>query len=264
MSEWSVAAPSPTPTASIPQRPLRAIGVVVPAHNEERDIHACLDAIAIAAAALTPDVSVRVVIVLDDCSDYTADIVARTGRRWQTELRRPQIHTIKTGDRNVGAARAAGCREVLRCFPLVPRDRVWLASTDADSTVPAHWLAHQAAIHHTGTVAWVGTVDLATPHNLGPADLRRYRNTYTTWDSPTHPHVHASNLGIRSDIYQQVGGFRPIRTGEDHDLVARLDPSRHKITRGLEAPVATSTRPQGRAPRGFADYLHHLIASPDV
>jgi hypothetical protein len=84
---------------------------------------------------------------------------------------------------------------------------------------------------------------------------------YQDWDGLSHPHVHGTNLGIRGDVYQQIGGFRQDRTGEDHDLISRLTQTGLPIIRGTEAPALTSTRRHGRAPEGFANFLQILIAA---
>ncbi|RYF66523.1 MAG: glycosyltransferase, partial [Comamonadaceae bacterium] len=103
------------------------IGIVIPAHNEAGLVGASLTAAL--AAASHPDLggeAVEIVVVLDDCSDATADIVAR----WP-------VHSVPVALRNVGAARAAGAQLLLE------RGARWLAFTDADSRVGSDWLVQQ-------------------------------------------------------------------------------------------------------------------------
>ena len=45
--------------------------------------------------------------------------------------------------RNVGVARAVGFAEVIARESGRPAQQLWLTTTDADSTVPADWLAEQ-------------------------------------------------------------------------------------------------------------------------
>ena len=74
------------------------IGVVIPAHNEERHITACLSSIL--TAARHPGLlgrEVRVVVVLDDCSDDTARLVCGM-----------DVSTVNVSFQNVGKARATG------------------------------------------------------------------------------------------------------------------------------------------------------------
>lgn len=80
-----------------------------------------------------------------------------------------------------------------------------------------------------------------------------------------HPHVHGANLGIRADVYEAIGGWSPLRTGEDAERVARAESSKTvRILRTGQVPVWTSSRPVGRAPAGFADYLSALPGSGGV
>ena len=57
---------------------IELIGVVVPASNERQLIGACLDALARARTHLrrhVDGVDVRTIVVLDSCTDGTADVV---------------------------------------------------------------------------------------------------------------------------------------------------------------------------------------------
>ena len=96
--------------------------VVVPARDEAVSIDACLTAIDLAAG--WSDVPVQIVVVADGCLDDTA---ARARRH-------PGVTVLETPGSNVGGARAAGARHALR------HGATWLASTDADSVVPANWI----------------------------------------------------------------------------------------------------------------------------
>lgn len=63
------------------------IGVVIPAHNEEQSLHACLDALLVAASHPALGVPVRILVVLDSCADGSASVAANYGvrhlaRRW--------------------------------------------------------------------------------------------------------------------------------------------------------------------------------------
>jgi len=78
------------------------LAVVIPARNEERRLESCLLALraAIRRLRLFDDaVPVRVVLVLDGCTDRTAAVATR----W------PSVQVLVTEHGRVGAARAAGC-----------------------------------------------------------------------------------------------------------------------------------------------------------
>lgn len=221
-----------------PSRRSRSVGVVVPARDEEAGVARCLTGLARAAARLGPSHRVTVLVVLDSCRDRTEAVVRATGQAWAAAGSHPALHWVHTPDGNVGAARALG-------FSRLGRDWHWLATTDADSVVPNHWLAHQLAVRHTGADAWLGTVTLTG----------LYHPCATAWDllgMSRHPHVHGANMGWRPAAYTGCGGFAPLATGEDVDLARRLDAGGWRVTRGLGAPVSTSSRAVGRAPAGFA------------
>lgn len=54
------------------------------------------------------------------------------------------------------------------------------------------------------------------------------------------------------------GGFRALPSGEDVDLVKRFEAAGYSIHRDTYLSVITSARTQGRATRGFAQYLADL------
>ena len=229
---------------------IQAAGVVIPAHNEEDLLPACLAALREAARQVAP-VPVHVIVVADSCTDQTARRAARSGAA-----------VLPIEARCVGAARAAGMREVLRrTWPLDPAT-VWLASTDADTLVPPGWLSGQLRHAAAGWDAVVGTVAVTDwaghPPHL-PAVFRQHYGHRRD----SHPHVHGANLGCTGRAYQAAGGFPPIATAEDHALVTALSAAGSRILRSTELSVRTSARPHARAPRGFSHLLSSLaVAGP--
>lgn len=217
------------------------VGVVVPAHDEEDEIGGCLDALVVAAAH--PDlagVEVRLVVVLDACSDRTSIRCAERG-----------VATVSVAFRDVGRARAFGVAAVTR------GDRsdasTWIASTDADSQVAPDWLAAQLRLRAAGADVIFGVVDVLHPT---PA----FRAHYTGADGPgPHRHVHGACLGLSLAAYVQVGGFRPRQVGEDQDLADRVDAHGGlTIVRSTAVRVLTSDRRVSRVRGGFADVLVDL------
>ena len=70
--------------------------------------------------------------------------------------------------------------------------------------------------------------------------------------------MHGANLGLRGSAYLEVGGFRPMPSDEDVDLVRRL---RSHTTRWVATDtvrVASSARRNPRCRGGFSDYLGAL------
>ncbi|MGQ4435635.1 glycosyltransferase [Streptomyces sp. SAS_260] len=228
-----------------------AVAVVVPAHNEEDRIGACLRSVRRAAARVAP-LPVVTVVAADACTDATAVVAARAG-----------AHVVHLEHRSVGAARAAGTAHALHLLAGGGRP-VWLAMTDADTTVPDTWLADQLDWARQGHDVVLGTIRLAGGSRRLTAlhDARYFRTRPAGTGEPwSHPHVHGSNLGLSATAYLRVGGFAALPTGEDHDLVSRLAAQGHRIVRTDRHPVRTAARLRGRAPDGLADLLATLRPS---
>lgn len=219
--------------------------VVVPVHDEQEVLGACLEAIETAAARVRAREAaaprVQVVVVLDACTDASAEVAAAHG-----------VRTVHCGARSVGAARALGVDTGTAGRAPDRWERTWVATTDADSRVPASWLDdHLAAAEH-GHDLLVGPVQPDAAGLDAPvlaAWHERHRGGRL--------HVHGANLGVRLSAYRAVGGFADLGTGEDVELVrALLEAGTPAVRQGR--PVITSAREHGRAPDGFAGYLRAL------
>ena len=240
-------APTPHDPTADPTRggciPVAEVTVVVPAHDEQDHLAACLRSLDAAAARVLP-LPVRVVVVADDCTDRTADVV----RGFSPEVATVELRTVRL--RRVGAVRAAGFTGA----PAGPGS--WYATTDADSLVPAGWLRAQldsAARHHV----FVGTVDVVDWSTRPPWLASAYAARYHPAASP-HRHVHATNLGIRATTYWAAGGFPDVEAHEDVALVREAEAVGALVDWSLAAPVVTSARHSDRTPTGFSEYLDRL------
>lgn len=227
-----------------------AICAVVPAHNEQALIGACLDALVVAARhARTeyPDVRVRIVVVADSCTDDTALIASAT----------PGIDVLSLHAKTVGAARAEGVDFALTAFghdPAFDATGVtgWIANTDADSAVPENWFTTHIELAQSGVDVLVGTVrpdfyDLT----LQQIDAWEARHT------PGMPngHVHGANLGIRASTYLTAEGFQQLAEHEDVDLVTRARARGARVLATAGCEVLTSGRQVGRTPGRYARHL---------
>ena len=231
---------------------IEAVGVVVPAHDEEELLPACLAGLAEAAAMATaerPGLRVRIVVAADACGDGTVAVAERAG-----------AEVVSLTARNVGLARAAGLDALLR--PGSPGEppapgTLWLATTDADSVVPANWLSGQLRQAEAGWDAVVGTVTVTNWTGYADTAVREFARRYGTWQD-WHPHVHGANLGFTAAAYQAVGGFPALRTGEDRALVRSFQASGFRVLRSAAVSVITSARARYRAPAGFGHDLATL------
>ena len=222
-------------------------GVVVPAHDEAELLPACLAALR--SAAGVAGVPVRLLVVADACTDATAAVAAAAG-----------AEVIPIRARNVGAARAAGLARLLRTEDTDPA-AMWLATTDADTVVPPGWLRRQLGYAGQGWDVVLGTVAVTDWAGHPPHAPAVFEARYAFGAGP-HPHVHGANLGIRASAYLAAGGFRPLRTAEDHALLAAATEAGCQVLQAADITVETSARRQARAPRGFSHALRALAAEP--
>lgn len=225
-----------------------ALAVVVPAHQEELLLDACLRSVLAALdSSSVPPAARHVVVVADACTDGTERIARAAG-----------AHVVATEHRNVGAARRAGAAYALRLMEGTDPERAWLASTDADTLVPRRWIAEQIG-HARDSDAVVGTVRVRDWSPRDPGAGRRFDRMYPRGEGGTHPHVHGANLGVRASAYTDAGGFPPLACSEDLALVAALEAAGHRVRRPRDLPVTTSARSDPRARGGFGDYLSRAL-----
>ncbi len=217
------------------------LGIVIPAHNEESAIDRCLTAARTAAEhPLLGGEEVRIVVVLDSCTDDTASRVAACG-----------VRSFAIAARNVGRARALGA-----ALQIAEGAR-WLAFTDADTEVAPDWLAQQLALDVDAVCGTVAVSDWS-PHGMHASLLsRHFIETYT--DADGHRHIHGANLGVSASAYLSAGGFKDLACSEDVALVVALEASGASIAWSARPRVVTSARREGRAVGGFADALSRAV-----
>ncbi len=216
---------------------IRHIAVLIPARDEQDRIERCLPSVL--AARRDCPVEVSITVVADGCLDHTAAVARRFS----------EVRLVETASSNVGTARRTAAQHALASLPIAP-ESVWLANTDADSTVPENWLTVQLRHADEGYDVVIGTVR-PDPDEY-PEELRRdWERTHIR--GRPNGHVHGANLGVRASAYLQAGGYRPLPEHEDVDLVERLAGRRQLASD--EAEVITSARLVGRTPGGYAGYL---------
>lgn len=259
-----------TALAAVESEPcIEAVGVVVPARDEQDHIGACLTSVRRAVAALPDTVAVAVAVVLDRCTDATPERVADLLADWPEAIalapdaaagraHDPDVVALRRGD-GVGAVRNRGLQAVLNRLAAHPPAATWLLSTDADTTVPPDWaLAH---LEHAadGVHAVAGLADLAGVDHLAADALVRYGAIVDRGlHGQTHRHVYGANLGVRADAFLAVGGFPGNGAGEDHGLWRRLRGAGYTVAHPVGVRVHTSARLRGRARDGLADLLRSL------
>lgn len=230
-----------------------AVGVVVPARDEEDLIGSCVDAVLTALEAVP--VAAAVCVVLDRCTDRTAAraLAAHRGRAAALGL------LTSSDPCTVGALRNHGIAWLTGHLAAHPAERTWLLSTDADTIVGPGWVRDHLRHAADGAHAVAGLADLDDTGHLTPAARLAYtRILGDGTHGDHHSHVYGANLGIRADTFRAVGGFPPVPHGEDHGLVARVRLGGFRLVTALDGRVRTSARVAGRCGDGLAGLLAGL------
>jgi len=222
------------------------VAVLIPARNEEDLLPLCLHSILIATAALPASVRSEVIVLADSSVDRTSKIAS--------EILGSRGRVVNTSVGTVGTARRLAARYILTRNK-GPLNRLWLANTDADCIVPPSWIADQLRLPAGRTEAIAGTISVDSFEEHQPEVADRFRAAYLIATDGTHTHVHGANIGVRADAYCRAGGWKDLRTPEDHDLWRRLIRIGARTVPTARIEVVTSGRRIGRAPEGFAGAL---------
>jgi len=181
------------------------VSVVVPFHNAESTLGACLDAIGSQNISRS---TYEVIAVNDGSDDRSAEIASRPGVRLLTQ-----------DNRGAPAARNAGVREAVG---------EWIAFTDADCIPSRGWLRTLLATVKSRKPAALGA---AGPVVGQPSDARasRFVDISGGLDSERHlshprfPFAPSGNVMYRKSALEAVGGFDERFAAYDAcDLHARL------------------------------------------
>lgn len=235
-----------------------AVGIGVPARDEEGTIGACLAALAAASGRVA--VPVHVVVVADGCADATAAeaaaALAGAGRLTGEVLERPPLGVARARalalDAAVAATRAGGHRSAT----------TWLATTDADTVVDPSWLRTHLRWAARGHDAVAGLVGVDWSGHDPDLPGRYLASLSGAGTGLGHGHVHGANLGVRASWWERVGGCGTDLCGEDHELWRRLRRAGARTIGVDDLLVVTSGRTESRVDGGFASYLAALRADP--
>jgi glycosyltransferase involved in cell wall biosynthesis len=231
------------------------VGVVIPAHDEALRI-----ARAIAAVTRALDhpslagTRVALVVVADASTDTTAERAqaAMSGRG----------EVIEIAEHSAGAARRAGFDRLIAASAGLDAASVWFATTDADTLVPYDWIERQTQWWRRGADAVAGLVTPISWQQQSLTARRRYETHMSRLGTGHgHPHVHGANLAMTGDAYCAAGGVPTLASGEDHALWKAIAATGRRALHAGDVVVETSTRREGRAPRGFSQLLRTLGAT---
>jgi glucosyl-3-phosphoglycerate synthase len=228
--------------------------VVIPARDEERQIAACLTAL---AAQTVPREAFETILVADACVDATAHVARLSAAALGLRL------TLLDGPgQGAGAARRAGMD--LAAARLLERglEDGLIACTDADTRPDPHWLACQLQHVRAGARAIAGLIELEPEESarLPPNVLRRRERDAaerlgrirSVDPAAAHHHFAGASMAVTAGVYRDVGGLEPVVGLEDAMFATRLADRGISILRATDVRVRTSARARGRAPRGLS------------
>ena len=242
--------------------------VVVPAHDEEDLVGACVTAL-VNQRGVRPG-EYEVLLLLDHCTDRTEEHARAAAAGSDTPL-----HLLQSGERGVGATRRAGMGAASDRLDSLRRPQGLIACTDADSVPAPDWVAAQLAVADRGARAIGGRIELSAAEGavLGPGVLarrarqaRRRHLRLLGADTPAgstfeHWQFSGASMAVTAQTYRSVGGMSRRLALEDEAFERALHVAGIPIQRSLAVRVTTSGRLRGRAPAGLAHDLAEAVRS---
>ena len=228
--------------------------VVIPARNEEHLIPRALEAL---ARQTVPRASFQTILVLNGCTDHTEGVAVDVAARLDLEL-----SVLRSPAIGAGPARRAGMDTGAERLLELGREHGLVACTDADSRPDPDWLERQLQHVRNGARAIAGLIELdeddsralpeAVLRRRSRDAARRLRRVREREPAAGHHHFAGASIGVTAAVYRQVGGLEPVAALEDATFEARLRAHGIAILRAADVRVRTSSRTDGRAPRGLA------------
>lgn len=240
---------------------LPAVSVCVPLRNEQEALPLLLAAL---ARLDLPRVRLATFFLLDSCTDDSDRVLRRAAPSFPHPMTIARIGP--SADANAGRARRAAIALGLDHARSSP-DGI-LLSTDADSEPRSDWV--RAAVRGLALADVVAgrVVRSAADRDVSQSKVEAYFDRLhalrraidpVPWDTPIGSHHSgAANLGIKVDVYEQLGGFKPLRSGEDAVLIDDASRAGMRVRRDPSMVVETSSRRDGRAPGGLAAALRDI------
>jgi hypothetical protein len=247
--------------------------VAIPVKNERERLPACLRSLA--AQEGVDFAEVAVLVLLNNCTDGTADVVQALAPDLPFRLECHEVE-LEADKANAGWARRLAMDAAAR---IAAPDGV-LLTTDADTLLHCDWIEanlKEIAAGHDAVAGYV-MADADELMELPPAILERGRleweyqqlaaeldarvdcEAHDPW--PRHNQNCGASAAVTLRAYRLIGGLPPRPVGEDRalfEMIRRID---GKIRHSLEVQVKTSARTDGRACGGLADEIR-LRTDPD-
>ena len=252
---------------------MRAV-VCIPARDEAERLPRLLRSLA--AQAGLPG-ALRVVVIANNCTDGTPEIVRRLeaeGALAPLALRLVEAR-ITGAEAHVGTARRMALEAGADWLAEDGADGV-LLTTDADAWVPPDWVAaNLVALEQADVVGGRLVIDADAEIEPALADLHarieRYWSAVRALEDILDPPAHdpaprhgdhtAASLAVRASLYRAVGGLPAIPCGEDNALVACLTRAGARLRHCPRVQVHVSDRREGRVTGGMATEMERRAAA---
>lgn len=257
--------------------------VIIPARDEASGIEATLDSLAAQRALdgepLAPD-CFEILLLANNCRDNTAHLA----REWAARHREIQLEVSEVEwDETracVGYARRALMNAACARFHSLPQTGAprAICSTDADTRVAPHWIAHTLEELRLGADAVGGrillqrephdetrrTYLLDTAYRLLRAQLESAIDPQIGDGWPRHFQFFGASLAIRPEVYVQIGGLPDVRCLEDMALETALNQGDFVVRHSPNVVALTSARRNGRVETGLSTQLQEWAQSQSV
>lgn len=259
----------------MPDSPFFVPVVAVPARNEAERLPTLLQALA-EQTSLRDGERLPVVVVLNNCTDGSLDVVDAASRRHAAL----DISTINVAfaaaEAHVGTARRLALETAFAKVGWSPS--AVLITTDADARPAADWVEETLRAIAAGADL-VGGHIVGDPEEealLGEAFLRlaaKHLEYATLADQlaslvdpidhdplPRHFDHTGASLAVRGAVYAAVGGLPAVPFREDLAFVSRVRAAGYRVRHAPDVRVQVSARLNGRAPGGMSDCLRQWVA----
>lgn len=244
--------------------------VAIPVRNEEARIGDCLAALA--RQTVAPG---KILLLLNNCTDRTADIV-RDAAAWDRRI--CVVECALPGARaNAGEARRLALTEAAK----LAGPRGVIITTDADCQAEAGWIGKNLREIAAGADVVCGKARILPEpgHAVSGGlhfDLAREAMYAMLLDEiaaladpdpadpwPRHQQHSGASIAMTAAVLRAAGGAPRVAAGEDRALIERFRLVDAKIRHAPDIEVAVSGRLEGRAPGGMAEALRRRARNLD-
>lgn len=252
----------------------RRVAVAIPLKNEAAHIPLMLEALDEAGGRYGG--AVKVVVVANDCSDASIDLL-QTYRPRHIELEWRAVSMLP-GAQHAGWARRLALDAAAA---QLSEHHDILLSTDADTLVSPQWIERIVAHIDQGYDAVAGQaltrredrLALGTGAKQRLDQIGRYYTALAFLQAsadgapdepwPRHFYEGGASIALTLDLYHRIGGAPTPPLAEDKALFNCIRAHSGRIRHPVDVRVFTSCRTEGRAPGGMADAVALWIGQPE-